>query len=887
METTEKDRLFSVVMPVYNSEPYLEEAIESVLSQSVGFEENIQLILVDNASDDGSSEICRRYAARSPKNILCIRLEQNRGPGGARNAGIPYIRGKYVNFMDSDDRWDRDAFERVRAFMDGQGESVPAAACRMQFFDGSEDYHALDFRFNQDRVTDIRERYGDIQLHVTSAFIRREAIGERRFDESVYNSEDVLFLTPILLESGKYALLRSARYRYRKRGNGSSLSQTVGKGWNYYSQVLDKVFMALAEYSEAHFGAVLPYVQCLILYMLFWRLREDLKYSLSPEEAALYRDKLKELLGQIEDGVLLSAEGFEGAYKLYALRLKHGTEAVRPGEKGVCFENEAVYRADDPELLEIKILETEASGLRLEGLVSLPPDVGPWRFEVRDKAGKRYFPKLADLCPDNNICFLTDTILHRKTFTVILPLEDGAEYGFFLSVGEFLWELKPRFGEWSKLSNRYAYAHYACGAWFVTHSGGRLTVRQAARRMKARYERGLRRELLAGREYKALFTRLLLPILRRLKGKRQIWLITDRILSAGDNGEAFFRYAASREQGKRRVYFGISRDTEDYRRLKQYGRVAAYRSLKYKFLFLLSDRVISSVTNEWAIDSTAYIREAVKDWYRFKFVHLQHGVIKDDMSRSMNKYMKNIRLMTTTAQRERESILALPYGYGEREVALTGLARFDLVSDAGPGKLILLAPTWRGYLTGPWDWKRDTYLYSSRFKDSGFYRFYDKLLHDQRLLKALEENGFQAQLRLHPMMKAQERDFAGGPFQVQTGPLSYAEGMAQTALVVTDYSSTAFDHAYFGHPVIYTQFDREEFYRYHTYKPGYFSYERDGFGPVCLSYEDTVSAIVGAIERGCVMEEKYRSRADSFFAFRDRDNCRRIFDAVLTLDSEP
>lgn len=60
---------FSVVMPVYNTERYLEEAIESVIGQTIGFEEKIQLILVNNATRDSSGAICEQYAKRYPNNI--------------------------------------------------------------------------------------------------------------------------------------------------------------------------------------------------------------------------------------------------------------------------------------------------------------------------------------------------------------------------------------------------------------------------------------------------------------------------------------------------------------------------------------------------------------------------------------------------------------------------------------------------------------------------------------------------------------------------------------------------------------------------------------------------------------------------------------------------
>ena len=64
------DFLFSVIMPVYNTEEYLEEAIQSVIEQTIGFEENIQLILINDGSTDNSESICKKYQKKYKNNII-------------------------------------------------------------------------------------------------------------------------------------------------------------------------------------------------------------------------------------------------------------------------------------------------------------------------------------------------------------------------------------------------------------------------------------------------------------------------------------------------------------------------------------------------------------------------------------------------------------------------------------------------------------------------------------------------------------------------------------------------------------------------------------------------------------------------------------------------
>lgn len=96
-----EETLVSVVIPVHNREAVLPRAISSVLEQD---HEALDVIVVDDCSTDESAEVAAAWARRDPR-LRLIRLPENRGAGGARNAGIAEARGELVAFQDSDDRW--------------------------------------------------------------------------------------------------------------------------------------------------------------------------------------------------------------------------------------------------------------------------------------------------------------------------------------------------------------------------------------------------------------------------------------------------------------------------------------------------------------------------------------------------------------------------------------------------------------------------------------------------------------------------------------------------------------------------------------------------------------------------------------------------------------
>ena len=96
--------LISVVMPIFNRDAFVVEAIDSVLAQTY---ENWELILVDDGSTDRSYEIAQEFAARLPEKIRCVTHEDrvNRGISATRNRGVEVARGEYIACLDSDDMW--------------------------------------------------------------------------------------------------------------------------------------------------------------------------------------------------------------------------------------------------------------------------------------------------------------------------------------------------------------------------------------------------------------------------------------------------------------------------------------------------------------------------------------------------------------------------------------------------------------------------------------------------------------------------------------------------------------------------------------------------------------------------------------------------------------
>ena len=189
--------------------------------------------------------------------------------------------------------------------------------------------------------------------------------------------------------------------------------------------------------------------------------------------------------------------------------------------------------------------------------------------------------------------------------------------------------------------------------------------------------------------------------------------------------------------------------------------------------------------------------------------------------------------------------------------------------------MILVMPTWRGshYPTG------------EAFRKTAYYEHFQSLLCCKELEQLLEQQDYRLVFYPHIEMQKDSRRFKSGSDRitiVSKETHDVQKLLMDCALLVTDYSSVFFDVAFLRKPVVYYQFDEEEFRKYH-YQKGYFDFRRDGFGPVCTTQEALLEALTESFENGMEMQTEYAQRTERFFPLHDGNNCRRTFEAIVRL----
>lgn len=369
----------------------------------------------------------------------------------------------------------------------------------------------------------------------------------------------------------------------------------------------------------------------------------------------------------------------------------------------------------------------------------------------------------------------------------------------------------------------------------------------------------------------------------KLKNKRaknaKLWLFADNTLRADDNAEHLYRYLKDKILDKKLI-FVISKKSDDFKRLKD-ERFNLVDPNSFRFLYLLfrADKIISSHIDRYFYGAFGKNTLKTKD-----FIFLQHGILEKDISSWLNE--RKIDLLITSAKDEYESFVNnfSAYKLCKKQVRLTGLARHDkLLSLQKEKKYILIMPTWRRNIVGTFSKKLGTRRINTSFTQSKYFKRYNELLNSNELLKLCKAYNYELCFNPHPHIIPYLNEFnLDSSIKVLNGR-NLQELFANTAFLITDYSSVAFDIALLEKSMLYYQFDRDEYFYKHL-KSGYFSYEKDGFGAVCFDLEQILKELEFSFKNSCLMQEPYLSRARNFFAFKDGANCERIYEELLNLD---
>lgn len=812
---------FTVISAVYNVSSYLDDYFKSLVNQTLSFENNIELILIDDGSTDISAEIIKSWVKKYPNNIHYF-YKKNGGQASARNIGISKATGAWVTFIDPDDFVCKKYFQEIDVAISSCDDGVNVVAARPIFFDEEQNSviprkHALDYRFeNGGGVYDLMNNPDYYTMSAATAFFRNyKNINDAVFfdKELKPNYEDGRYVAEYLLNRNNYKInyCSGACYYNRKRSERNSTVDTMFLRKEKYSTVIDRGYLKVIEHYKSQLGFVPDFIQRSLiddisLYFSNLTNSDEKLNFLTSAECDEFEDKLHIVFSYISESNIKE-------HKLK--RMKH------------YLKNAAVYRYKGVEQIFnrgfVECYDRKSSLLEIK---VYSPEESP-RIEVK-RNGLRvplYYRK------KNKFSFVSRPFYYAHIFTIKLDDFDHAKL--------FINEIHSPF--------------------IVNQDRIRIGSKQLFQDKIVLLLNKIREYLLSGGDY---------------------YSFIDRSDRADDNAEHLYKWF--RENTNERIRFILSKKSKDWDRLEREGfRLVSYGSVEHMLLLFRSRWLISS---QLGSDAEFLARDKFSKFFNYKFAFLQHGVIKDNLDDYLNRH--RVDVMLTSTIEEFQSILDGNNYLTEKQLVLTGLPRHDsLISYSNRGlgkKIILVMPTWRKHLVGG---LKQGSLVRERvdcFEYSEFYNRWNGFITCEALLRKCRDENIKIRFILHDNMSCYKELFVGCDCVdvLRLSDVSIQSELAKASMLLTDYSSIAFEMSVLRKPIVYYQFDVEDFFSSHTYKEGYFSYQRDGFGEVLDSECDLVDAVLSYANSDFKMKSLYFTRSTKSMCMADGRACSRVYSEI-------
>lgn len=861
----------TVIMAVYNVEQYIEEAIQSLIRQTIGFE-NIQVIMVNDGSTDNSKAICQKYASQYSNNIVYLE-QSNKGQSAARNAGLKHALGKYINFLDPDDILSDNAIEEALRFLECHSLEIDFVTIPLMYFEGESGLHAKYRPLGRkNRIVNLLHNPECFILSSSASFYKREILSRHKFDCSLVTAEDMELNAELYRENPQFGYVceNQVLYFYRRRIAGGSNVDKVRSGSDI------RPWTGITHAFQLAFGdrVLRDFEMEMISYELRSRLR-DLRRDAFPDQKS-YDSLLADYstwISKLSDNFIL--------YRSYYLDSK---------------EKKALF------------LQLKGSSIResmLKGLV----DASTFKVWLKSISISEKHIQAEVLF--NNMGCPFDLVIADSSNSIILPIKSkDISSPYDLTIGEFVID-STHYRQFALPNSddcyKFLFHDTSNGIYYNAHSlvpghnppimtagelygvvkfekkvyvqGNSVVVEPNS---KSSFANGVESMLRLKKSGKPIA--LLRPFSKQAK---KYILINDRPEKAGDNGQALFEHImrSGNEKLKAVTYYVLDKHCSDYQSTPFKDHIVQPYSIKHKILFLNARLIYSSHNARKFYLPFAHGGKYYCNLFDYSFVWLQHGTIANDVSKQANRLNTGDDFIICGAIKERQELLREQYFFEDHQVLMTGLARYDKLTNH-PKRIITIAPTWRADLVGAIK-KTGFHQPLPGFTQSNYFKQFAELLSSETLYQLLQEHDFICQFVLHAGVACYEKDFA--PFAndrikiLRQETVSYSKLFEESSLFITDYSSTAFDFAYLRKPIVYFQFDEDVFFSKH-YLRGYFDFRLHGFGPVVSSVECLLKEIRFCLDNDCFLEERYRNRINGFFAHEDKCCCQRILEATLPED---
>ncbi|MFS0942955.1 hypothetical protein IGK28_002080 [Enterococcus sp. DIV0182] len=886
----------SIIMPIFNAEEFIEESINSVINQTGSHK--IQVLLIDDGSDDSSVEIVSRLMNdTSRENIDLILIQNNhKGVSRARNTGIRFSKGKYILYLDSDDLLSESTIDKLINFFDkhyNEIDIVTYPIFQMYSLKDDKEYaekNLMSFNVNDETV--IRE----VLPHSRNNFFMKDKklvsqivdveknpytpqttmnvmvknsfnVADRTyFYEQLPYAEDANYNTEYVMKKHKLGFCSEGTYYYRKSHFSSvNKHQSPVDSWEILLQYYDYQFLK----HETKEGKIPRYVQNVVLYEIRWRFAS---MNLFPhhlgKEYLSWENQFRTYLKRIDVEVIFKTPLMDRYHRYALLLLRKNQFDFLNDKDGIDFytENKKIGSERNFETI-VTDMYIKKGVFYLSAFIKVPlQEYIHIKPIIRINGEKKYLTT-----------FVSSYSYHRKreksnefkgyTFSFDLNgLYRNIEFNFSYEFNGIEYEIKK---VWMSRNRIFSGGD-------KKYFGDKFTFTEIGL-MKYLFEPIPTLPLLSLKNEKTKNISLkssnpdVVTAIRNFSDtvdeKTLIWLYSDRE-GVIDNAYYQFMNDFSKDDGVERYYIVdgdphplVQENIPEVNRI-HYGSVEHFQILTVTQLILGAYQGFDEI---FPYGKELY--ELIKDKISFDFVYLQHGVLHATTPWIYSKERTYIDKFVVSSEYEKENLIK-NYGYTEKDILLTGMARFDIknketkVIEKPSEKRILFAPSWRNTLI---DHREGTewIVNTDALLNSKYYEGIKELFNSNDLYRLLEENDLFFDIKLHPIFATEAKKMGLESDRIHFIDENFP--LETYKIFITDFSSFVFDAVYGNIPIIYYVPD------YYYFRDGNHTYSNldisldDAFGDFVMNVDDLTKSLRSIINNDYETLDIYCDKVENFY----------------------
>lgn len=255
--------LISVIVPIYNSEQYLDMCVKSILGQTY---ENIEVVLVDDGSSDQSGEMCDQFACKD-RRIIVVHHQNNKGSSAARNTGLQKATGEWIGWVDSDDWVEPNMYEELIRLC-RQAEVNVAVGGWMEEFPQKTVLYKWEAEMIKDGLSALYALLEDqvMQPSMCNKLWKREMFDGIFFPEGRC-CDDIAVSYRLIERADRVGCVKGAYYHYRQHGGTNAHGTALKNSADHFLSAKERYDVLTAKYPQL---SVLLAVDCLVAVAFFW-----------------------------------------------------------------------------------------------------------------------------------------------------------------------------------------------------------------------------------------------------------------------------------------------------------------------------------------------------------------------------------------------------------------------------------------------------------------------------------------------------------------------------------------------------------------------------------------------------------------------------------------